>query len=249
MAPHEWDGKTYDRISTALEINGRDVLKRLQLRGDETVLDAGCGSGRVTEALLDRLPHGHVIGVDGSAGMITAASERLGDRAELLVGDLCALDLGGRRVDAVFSTAVFHWIADHELLFARLHDVLNARGQLVAQCGGAGNCPELDAAIAAAVTHGPYTEYLAGWSPWNYAAPGETAERLQRAGFSDISTALVQAPVPYDDLFEWLRGNSLSAHQLRLPEELREDFVEAVYAHMDDDIGVTYIRLNIDAVA
>ena len=249
MAPHEWDGRTYDRISAPLEMNGRDVLARLQLRGDETVLDAGCGSGRVTEALLERLPHGRVIGVDGSAGMIEAAAERLGDRAELFVSDLTELDLGGRRVDAVFSTAVFHWIADHNTLFSRIHAVLQPGGQFVAQCGGAGNCPELDSAIEAAVADGPFTEYLAGWTPWNYSAPDMAHDRLLRAGFSSASTGLVQAPVPYDDLHEWLGVNSLSAHQLRLPEELRQPFVDAVYAGMDDDIGVTYIRLNIDAVA
>jgi trans-aconitate 2-methyltransferase len=249
MTPHEWDGKTYDAISKPLELNGRDMLERLELRGDETVIDAGCGSGRVTEALVERLPNGHVIGVDGSAGMIDAARERLGNDVELIVSDLCELDLGGRQVDAVFSTAVFHWLPDHERLFKHLHSLLVGGGQLVAQCGGTGNVAELDAAIHAVETRNAYREYLDGWWPWNYVSAEETATRLTRAGFSEVSTELVQAPAPYDELLGWLRTNALSAHQLRVPEELREDFVQDVYAEMDEEVGVSYMRVNIDARA
>lgn len=122
------DGATYDRISAPLERNGIEVLERLDLRGDETVLDAGCGSGRVTQALVERLPRGHVIAVDGSPEMIGAARERLGDGAELLVQDLNELDLGARRVDAILSTATFHWLGDHPRLFARLRAVLRTGG-------------------------------------------------------------------------------------------------------------------------
>ncbi len=88
-----WDGAAYDRLSTPMQAMGLEVLDRLPLNGDETVIDAGCGSGRVTEALVERLPRGRVIGVDGSPSMIEAARERLGDRAELHVADLLDLDL------------------------------------------------------------------------------------------------------------------------------------------------------------
>src|SRR3954468_24189950 len=104
-----WDGAAYDRLSTPMEELGREVMERHELRGDETILDAGCGSGRLTEALAERVPEGGGIGVDVSASMIEAARKRLGDDADLRVGDLVALDLGGEKVDAVFSTATFHW--------------------------------------------------------------------------------------------------------------------------------------------
>ncbi len=249
--PSEYtDGATYDRISAPLERIGREVLERLELSGAETVLDAGCGSGRVTEALLQRLPRGHVIGIDGSPAMLDAARTRLGGRVELLLADLDELDLGGRRVDAVLSTATFHWIADHENLFARLRAVLRDDGQLVAQCGGAGNTPELLDATRAVGAREPFAPYLGGWDgPWHYATPEQTDARLRDAGFGDVRTWLVSRPAPYEDLREWLVTNALTAHAARLPAPLREPFVDAVAGELGPAATVTYIRLNIDATA
>jgi trans-aconitate 2-methyltransferase len=249
MASHEWDGATYDRISVPIELNGRAVLDRLPLRGDETVLDAGCGSGRVTQALVERLPKGHVIGVDGSAGMLAAARRRLGERVELIQSDLTQLDLGRRDVDAVFSTAVFHWIADHEALFDRLRAALRPRGRLVAQCGGEGNVPELIAATRIAGEREPFAAFLSGWMPWHYPSPAATSRRLAAAGFTEIRTGLVRRPPPYEDLREWLKVNALSAHLQRLPDSLRERYVDEVHAELQPDATVTYIRLDIDATA
>src|SRR3954452_18153995 len=119
-----WDGAAYDRLSTPMEEMGREVMERLELRGDETVLDAGCGAGRLPEALRERVPDGRVIGVDVSASMIEAARGRLGPDAELRVAELGGLDLGGETVDVASSTATFHWIADQEALCASLRGVL-----------------------------------------------------------------------------------------------------------------------------
>lgn len=249
VVAHEWDGATYDRISAPLERNGLTVLDRLVLRGDETVLDAGCGSGRVTQALVKRVPRGRVIAVDGSAAMIAAAARRLGDSAELIVGDLAELDLAGRRVDAVFSTAVFHWLADHQLLFDRLHAALRPGGRLVAQCGGEGNIPQLLSATLAVGSRETFASYLDGYSPWNFAGPGVTADRLRAAGFTDVRTALVQRPPPYEDIRAWLRANALSAHLSRLPEDLRERYTDEVQAALGPQPTVTYVRLDIDATA
>src|SRR3954454_13774735 len=131
--PRDWNAASYQRVSAPLEAMGREVLDRLELDGDERVLDAGCGTGRVTAALVERLPRGHVIAVDGSPAMVEEAGARLGDAADVRVADLLELELDAP-VDAVLSTATFHWIADHDRLFTRLRDVLRPGGRLVAQC-------------------------------------------------------------------------------------------------------------------
>jgi trans-aconitate 2-methyltransferase len=242
------DGVTYDRISAPLERIGREVLARLPLNGDETVVDAGCGSGRVTQALVERLPRGHVIGVDGSPATLAAARDRLGDGVELLHQDLAELDLGGRRADAILSTATFHWLPDHARLFARLRTALRPGGRLVAQCGGVGNTQELLDVIDVVGRQERFAEYLGGWAgPWNFAAPEATAVRLEAAGFDDVRTWLVERHAPYEELREWLRVNALTAHTQRLPEALREDYIDAVARQLGPDPHITYIRLNIDA--
>ena len=145
--PLEWDAKTYDAISDPQFSWGMEVLGRLELSGEESALDAGCGSGRVTEELMKRLPAGSVLAVDGSEAMIVEARERLGDGASYMVADLSELKID-EPVDLVFSTATFHWILDHDRLFRRLRAALRPGGRLVAQCGGEGNVAEHARAIA-----------------------------------------------------------------------------------------------------
>lgn len=247
----DWNGADYDRLSTPMEAMGREVLARLPLAGDETVVDAGCGSGRVTQALLERLPRGRVIGVDGSASMIAAARERLGDdpRVELVVADLTELDVVPP-VDAILSTATFHWIGDHALLFARLRAALRPGGRLVAQCGGEGNIAAVHAAARTVGAQQPFAPHLADWAgPWRFAPAGETERLLAEAGFAESRAWLEDKPVTPEDPRAYLREINLGAHLEQLPEELREAFVTAVLAALGPDLTIGYVRLNIDAVA
>ena len=129
-APSTGTRETYHRVADPQEEWGREVLARLELAGDETVLDAGCGSGRVTRQLLERLPDGRVIGVDALAVDDRARRARTladDDRVELIVADLLELELD-EPVDAIFSNATFHWILDHERLFERLFAALRPGG-------------------------------------------------------------------------------------------------------------------------
>src|SRR5919108_3226033 len=224
-----WDGASYDRLSSPMERLGREVLGRLDLGGDETVLDAGCGSGRLTALLAERVPDGRVIGVDASASMIAAARERLGDAADLRVADLVGLDLGGETVDVVFSTATSPWIGDHDALFASLRAALARRGRLVAQCGGAGNTASVHAAARAVAEKDPFRAHLGDWrGPWNFAGPEETEQRLAAAGFGEAHCWLAERPVTPDDPREYLRTINLGAHLDRLPADLHAPFLDAM---------------------
>jgi trans-aconitate 2-methyltransferase len=241
-----WDAATYHRVSAPqLEWAGK-VLQRMPLRGDETVLDAGCGSGNVTQLLLDRLPDGHVVAVDSSESMVEHAREALDpERATVLQADLVELALD-EPVDAAFSNAVFHWIPDHDALFARLYDALAPGGPLVAQCGGKGNVARFHAAAREVAEGEPYAEHLAGWTgPWNFASAEETSERLEGAGFVEIETWLEPCPVIPEDPLAFVTTVCLGPHLQRLPEELREGFAASVCGLAGSELD--YVRLNIDA--
>jgi trans-aconitate 2-methyltransferase len=249
MPVRQWDGALYDRISTTMEALGLDVLDRLELDGSERVLDAGCGSGRVTEALIARLPRGHVTGVDESPSMIDAARERLGPQADLRVADLVELEVE-EPLDAILSTATFHWIADHDRLFGRLHAALRGGGRLVAQCGGEGNIDVLRSKARRVCAREPYAEHFASFTaPWNYAPPGLTRERLLAAGFSEAECWLTPAPREPDHPREFLATIVLGPHVQHLPERLREPFMDEVLDELGEPVVVDYVRLNIDARA
>ena len=242
----DWDAATYDRVSAPQVEWAAAVIDRLELRGDETVLDAGCGSGRVTRLLLERLPRGHVVAVDSAPSMVEHARQALDPaRATVLQANLAELVLD-EPVDAAFSNAVFHWIGDHDALFAHLHAALRPGGRLVAQCGGEGNVRRFHEAANAIGAEQPYADHLADWKgPWHFASAQQTAERLERAGFTEIATWLEPYPVTPPDPIAFVRTVCLGPHLQQLPEELREPYAEAVCERAGSTLD--YVRLNIDA--
>jgi trans-aconitate 2-methyltransferase len=247
--PREWDAETYDAISDPQFGWGMEVLERLELRGDEAVLDAGCGSGRVTEQLLERLPGGRVVAVDASEAMIEKARARLGGRASYLVADLSELEVD-EPVDLVFSTATFHWILDHERLFERLRAALRPGGRLVAQCGGKGNVAQHAEAIEAVASRPEFAPHLGALATmWNFAGSEETEARLRAAGFAEARCWLEPKPVTPDDPLKFTMTATMVPHLARLPEELRLPFAEAVLAESPQPLTLDYIRLNIEARA
>jgi trans-aconitate 2-methyltransferase len=258
-APLDWHAGTYHRVAGPQEAWAREILERLPLEGDELVLDAGCGSGRVTRLLLERLPGGRVIGVDASPSMVERAKETLAgeERVDLLCQDLLELSVP-ERVDAVFSCAVFHHIGDHERLFARLRASLRDGGLLVAQCGGEGNIAGFRAHADAVAAREPYAQYLADMEgPWHYASPAATEPRLAAAGFDAIHCWLQAKPTVPDEPRSFAETVLLNYHLDRLrheapPEradELGRGFVDDVLAAAGEPLELEYVRLNIDASA
>jgi trans-aconitate 2-methyltransferase len=248
MSGRDWDATSYDRVSTPQVEMAKAVLERLSLRGHETVLDAGCGSGRVTALLLDRLPDGHVVAVDSAPSMVEHARQALPpDRATVLCQSLTELTLN-EAVDAAFSNAVFHWIADHERLFQRLSLALRPGARLVAQCGGKGNIDAFRRLADEVAAEPPYAEHMSDFEgPWNYASPEDTEALLVAAGFDEVRCWLQPWPVTPENPLEFARTVCLGNHLEALPEQLREGYAEEVVRRSGAPLTLEYVRLNIAA--
>jgi trans-aconitate 2-methyltransferase len=251
----EWDAGEYEELSAPQTRWGVEVLERLGARGDEAAMDAGCGTGRVTELLLAKLPEGSVLAVDGSRAMVEAAKKRFAGEPRVRVErqDLLSLEVG-EPVDLIFSTATFHWIADHDRLFENLALALKPHGRLVAQCGGEGNIARATRATVETMEEEIFRDYFVGWEDDKYYADARTtARRLEAAGFEEVETWLhdeVAAFDSVDELARFLGTVVLGGHLEKLPQKDRGAFAAAVaekVAAVDGTPALDYVRLNIMA--
>ncbi len=239
-----WDASTYDRSSQPQQAWATDVLARLaDISEDATVLDVGCGTGRVTEMLLALVPRGRVLAIDASEDMVALARERLGDRAQVWREDALELTLD-EPVDAIVSTATLHWVTDHDRLWPRLADALRPGAALEIQCGGEGNVKRVCEVIDEVSRE--IAPELLGWSPWTFAGAQETEQRLSVAGFTRARCWLQERPTYPENVGEFVRTSILPAHLARLPVELREPFAAAVVESVR--LPLDYVRLNASAV-
>lgn len=249
VSSREWDAARYERVSDVQEVWAERLLDLLELRGDETVLDAGCGSGRVTRRLLERLPRGRVVAVDASEQMVAHAREELDERATVLCSDLTELELP-EPVDAVFSNAVFHWILDHDALFARLRSLLRDGGRFVAGCGGKGNLGGFWDVLAEVVAEEPFASHLRDFEPvWWFPGAEETERRLLDAGFSEARAWIEPHESTLEDPYGFMRTVALRCHLQTLPEELADPFVTAVLERCEQPLTLEFQRLQMLARA
>jgi trans-aconitate 2-methyltransferase len=242
----EWDAAAYDLLAEPQAAWGLRILNLLELRGDEVVLDAGCGTGRDTARLLELLPRGRVIALDGSARMLDGLKQRLAgrlDRVETVRADLSLpLELS-TPVDVVFSVAALHWIRDHDSLFTNLAAVMRPGGRLAVDCGGRGNIARVSAAIER-VSGIPAEEGI-----WNFSTAEQTRKRLDASGYKNVQVELHSEPFVLLDrshLEQFLRTVILGSHLARIPAGEQPAFVAAV-ADLLPDGQIDYVRLTISA--
>lgn len=252
----EWNSAAYHRLSGPQVSWGKKVLSRLELRGDEVVLDAGCGTGRLTAELLEALPKGRVVGIDVSQNMLRSAREHLssqfGAQVSLVACDLLHLPFE-HAFDCIVSTAAFHWVVDHEKLFAELHDALLPGGWLEAQCGGGPNIAHLRARANALAATPKFAAHFVGFrEPWLFQDAPSAASVLERAGFVDVETSVESAPTVLEDATqysEFVRNIIFRRHLENLPTEgLRTAFIKNLteQAEADDPrFSLDYWRLNL----
>lgn len=246
----DWNAEEYNLISEPQFRWGMEVLSALELNGDETVIDAGCGSGRLTAQLLERLPKGRVIALDASTSMLDVAKRelaRFGDRVTFQQADLGELLLDPV-ADVIFSTATFHWVMDHDALFHGLHRALKPGGRLHAQCGGAGNISKHLQLAFDVASNGPWADQLDGLTyPTYFATAEDSQRRLEAAGFKEARAWLKDAPTPFADATAFRRfiSNVTLRTVVALLGESGPAFIDAVVAASAPHYSLDYVRLEL----
>jgi trans-aconitate 2-methyltransferase len=241
----EWDATAYDRLPLPHKRWGAGVIARMALRGHETVLDLGCGTGRDVERLLAVLPQGRVIAVDGSHQMLQALRERVGEqpgRVEVVPADLREPLPLPPLADAAMSVATLHWLPDHATFFTHVAASLRPGARLVAEAGGHGNCDAFRRALA-------QVSGDEGARVWTFPTVDRTVANLQAAGWEEIEVELVPDPLRLeqgDQLQAYLATVMLGAQLRDLPAEERRPFVRAVAARLDEPV-IDYVRLQLSA--
>jgi trans-aconitate 2-methyltransferase len=254
----EWNAAEYHRLSAPQFQWGQRVLNELRLRGDECLLDAGCGTGRLTRVLLQNLPGGRVVGLDLSCNMLRHAQQNLrpdfGERVQFVVADLVALPFRNC-FDGIFSTASFHWVLDHDALFRKLYEALRPAGWLHAQCGSVRNLDCLRQRVRALAQAPEFSNWLGSFpEPWFFSDAEGAASRLRAARFEKIEAGIEEASftAPNAQEFQqYLRTFVLHRHLERFPNDaLRTAFVEKLAdasVHDDPPFTLDYWRLNLRA--
>lgn len=250
----DWNAPAYHRVSDPQFAWGQAVLARLRLSGDEHVVDAGCGTGRLTKELAARVPRGVLVGLDASKQMLAQARAHLAaesTRIHLVETLLPAMPIANW-ADVVFSTATFHWVTDHPALFTNIFQALRPAGLLHAQCGGAGNLQRARTPAADVMALPAFSPYFTNWRPiWEFADAARTAERLTAAGFADVETSLEPAPVDFPDepsYRAFVETVVFRLHLAALPPALRPAFLDEVIQRVTkraNGLTLDYVRLNL----
>jgi trans-aconitate 2-methyltransferase len=251
-----WDAETYRRIAAPQQRWGSAILAGIDLRGDETVIDAGCGAGNLTRLIAEAVPRGRVIALDVSPAMLEVARRELADlgpRVEILQADLGDLALD-QEADLIFSGATFHWVLDQDALYTNLFRALRPGGRLHAQCGGTGNLARISASAEALVRE-RWPAAVEGWSyPAYFPGVDETRARMEKAGFEEIDVGLSEAPTTFDggEAFrEFIQTVILTPLLGRLPSDgARQEALDTLTAEAgrgSDPYTLDYVRLNVRA--
>jgi len=261
---YDWDALTYDNISDVIESWGLDLIERLNWKGNEIVLDAGCGSGRLTKIISTKLPKGKVFAVDLDSSMIKLANERLGkiSNVKFIQSNICDIELQDK-IDVIFSNAVLHWISNHRKVFRHFWQILKPNGQLSIQCGGYGNLTKTLSVFNKVRKSLEFCNYFCNrkgesiWNePWYFAKAEDTVKILKEIGFKNIEVSLENKVAKFhdkEDYFIFIKTIVLRPYLEYLSnDKLKNMFAKAVLHEIETNFKelqwkLDYVRLNIHA--
>lgn len=258
---YAWDAHEYARHSSAQLIWAEELIGKLGIRGDESLLDIGCGDGKITARIAGLLPRGQVVGLDASPEMIQLARSRCGGKEHT---NLAFVQQDAREIalaeqfDLVFSAAALHWIQDHGAVLRGIKRSLKPGGRILLQMGGRGNARDVFSALQQVVAVPPWQPYFAGFAaPYSFYGPDDYEVWLIQEGFQIDRVELIPKEMVHtvDGFKGWLR-TTWFPYTDRLPEALRERFLDELVAaysagwplDADGNVHVQMVRLEVAAV-
>ena len=231
---HKWNASDYSVNSSAQAKWGEELIAKLNLRGDETVLDIGCGDGKLTAALARQLPGGFVQGIDSSLEMIRFAAKSFPSSAipnlSFKVCDACRLTFANK-FDVVVSFSCLHWIKDHLPVLKGIRRSLKNNGRTLLQFGGKGNAADILAVTDEVIAGDRWGKYFRRFIfPWHFYVPGQYRVWVKQAGLTPkrvelIAKGMVQKSK--DDLIGWIRA-TWRPYVCRVPAGLQNEFLTEI---------------------
>ncbi|MBW2490506.1 MAG: methyltransferase domain-containing protein [Deltaproteobacteria bacterium] len=251
---YQWDANLYAQHSGSQYAWGLELIEKLKLTGDETVLDIGCGDGKLTAIIADHLPQGSVVGIDSSKEMIDLAKRRHIDYPQLRL-EFSHLDVRelaeNNRYDLVFSNATLHWIKHHAPVLLRIKKALKTGGRLLFQMGGRGNAEQVIATLDTLIKQ-KWAIYFSDFMfPYGFYGPKTYSRWLADAGLKAVRVELIEKDMPHpgkEGLAGWIRSTWLPYIE-RVPLHSQELFIENIVEfylkhHPLDNDGTAHVRMK-----
>ena len=254
-----WNAEDYAASSAAQQSWAEKLISTLELVGHEMILDIGCGDGKVTKLIAERVPHGSVIGIDRSRDMIALAKKQY-EGASLSFKQMDALSIQfNHRFDLIFSNAALHWVKDHQQILVGIFQHLKTGGRILLQMGGAGNAEAVVTIVSKLISDEPWSPYFKNFTfPYFFYTDDQYRQWLSAIGFQIHTVDLFDIDMVHenvDGLKGWLRTTWFPYTDC-LPQPMRSQFIDSIVSsYLDncpaDSEGKTHlkmVRLQVEAV-
>lgn len=259
---YSWNSKEYLKYSSIQYKWAQELIGKLYLAGDESILDIGCGDGKVTALIHSHLNNGHITGIDSSPDMINLAKKTFPPlkypNLSFVLLDATKLDFRNQ-FDIIFSTATLHWVKDHLSVLRGVKRSLRKSGRILFQMGGKGNAQDIIAIVNKLITTDKYRSYFKDFSfPYNFYSPVDYKQWLNKAELSPKRIELIPKDMIQkgkEEFRGWIRTTWLPYTE-RIPENMRELFISDIIESYSkrfpiDANGYFYIkmvRLEVEAI-
>lgn len=258
METFEFSGDQYKKASKHQKEWGNTLISELKLKGDEEILDLGCGDGVLTEQLSLLVPNGRVVGVDASLGMIQTAEKCAKNNLEFVYRDINTMNYKNE-FDIVFSNAALHWIKDHHQLLKNSFTALKSHGAILWDFAGNGNCSNFFEVVRQKMNDSKYNEFFCNFEwPWFMPSKVYYEELAESIGFSKVEVTEVNRDRYFEDadeMIKWIDQPSLVPFLKYVPDDKKKNFREEVVESMirktqqsDGTCFETFRRIHISAL-